>query len=57
MIWLFWVFWDINPCRIFNAKSFLHVYIQIMYDLVVVGFLAYNPRRLFNAKSVFTYIY
>ena len=23
-----WVLWHINPCKLFNAKSFLYVYIK-----------------------------
>ena len=28
MIWLGWVLWHINHCRLFNAKSSLYIYIK-----------------------------
>ena len=28
MIWLGWVLWHINHCRLFNAKSPLYIYIK-----------------------------
>ena len=28
-----WFLWYINPCRLFNAKSCLHIYILNEYDL------------------------
>ena len=41
IIWLGWVLWHINLCRLFNAKSSL--YIINIYDLVWLGFIAYQP--------------
>ena len=26
--WFGWVLWHINHCRLFNAKSFLYIYIK-----------------------------
>ena len=51
MIWLGWVLWHINHCRLFNAKSSLYKYIKyIGFDLVgfygistIVGYLMPNP--------------
>ena len=28
MIWFGWVLWQINHCRLFNAKSSLYIYIK-----------------------------
>ena len=28
-----WVLWHVNHCRLFNAKSFLYIYIEYIYDL------------------------
>ena len=51
MIWFGWVLWHLNQCRLFNAKSFLCIYIKyIGFDLVgfygistIVGYLMPNP--------------
>ena len=46
------VLWNINHCRLFNAESFLYIYIiyMIWFDLVwfygistIVGYLMPNP--------------
>ena len=42
LVWLGWVY-DINPCRLSNAKSSLYIYILNIYDLVGLGFKAYQP--------------
>ena len=50
MIWFGLVLWHINPCRLFNTKSFLYVYIKyIGFNLIVfygistiVGYLIPN---------------
>ena len=39
--WFGWVLWHINHCRLFNAKFCL--YICIIYDMVWLGFMAYEP--------------
>ena len=51
MIWFGLVLWHINDCRLFNAKSFLYIYIKyIWFGLVwsygismTVGYLMPNP--------------
>ena len=51
MIWVGWVLWGINHCRLFNAKSSLYIYIKYKwYGLVgvygistIVGYLLPNP--------------
>ena len=51
MIWLGWVLWHINHCRLFNAKSSFYIYIKyIWFGLVgyygistIVGYLMPNP--------------
>ena len=44
LVWLGWVLWHINPCRLFNAKSSLHLYIKYIWSgLVGLGFMAYQP--------------
>ena len=40
IIWFGWDLWNINHCRLFNVKSCLHTY---NYDLVWLGFMAYQP--------------
>ena len=52
MIWLGWVLWHINHCRLFKAKSSLYIYIKyIGFGLVgfygistIVGYLMPNPH-------------
>ena len=39
--WVSWVLWHINPCRLFNAKSYLYIYIK--YVGFWLGFMAYQP--------------
>ena len=54
MIWLGWVLWHINLCRLFNAKSSLYIYIKyIWFGWVGLGWVLWhiNLCRLFNAKS------
>ena len=51
MIWFGWFLWHINHCRLFNAKSTVHIYIKyIWFGLVgfygistIVGYLMPNP--------------
>ena len=49
LVGLGWVLWHINHCRLFNAKSYLYIYILNIYDFVLLGFI--NHSGLFNAKS------
>ena len=58
MIWLGWVLWHINHCRLFNAKSSLYIYILNIYDLLGLGWVLWHIKhcRLFNTKSSL-YIY
>ena len=58
-IWFGLVFWHINHCRLFNAKSSLCIYIKyIWFGLVWFGLVSWhiNNYRLFNTKSS-CYIY
>ena len=43
MIWFGWLLMHFNHCRLFNAKSFLYIYILNIYDLVWLAFMAYQP--------------
>ena len=51
MIWLGWVSWHINHCRLFNANSSLYIYIKyIRFSWVeiygistIVGYLMPSP--------------
>ena len=51
LVWFGWVLWHINYCWLFNAKSFLYIYIKyIWFGLVgfygistIVGYLMPNP--------------
>ena len=71
--WFGFVLWHINPCRLFNAKSYLYIkniwfvlvgfysistivgylmpnplytYILDIYDLLWLGFTAYQPLQV-----------
>ena len=55
MIWLGWVSWNSNHCRLFNAESSLYIYIYIyyiyiyilnVYDLAWLGIMAYQPLQV-----------
>ena len=49
------VLWHVNPCRLFNAKSSLYIFIKyISFDLVgfygistIVGYLMPNPLHTY----------
>ena len=49
-IWLIFVLWHINDCRLFDVKSSLslslalslYIYILSIYDLIWLGFMAYH---------------
>ena len=41
--WLVGFYLHHNHCRLFNDKSFLYIYILNIYDLVWLGFMAYQP--------------
>ena len=59
MIWfdLVSVWWHINLCSIFNAKSCLYIYIKyILFFFFVFVLWHINSFRLYNAKSSL-YIY
>ena len=44
LVWFDLVLWHINHCRLFNAKSSLHICIRYMlFGLVWFGFMAYQP--------------
>ena len=55
MIWLGWVLWHINHCRLFNAKSSLYIYIKYTgFGLIgfygistIVGYLMLNPFYIY----------
>ena len=56
MIWLGWVLWHINHCRLFNDKClFIHIY---KIDMIWFGWVLWHINHcwLFNAKSSL-YIY
>ena len=50
-MWLGWVLWHINHCKLFNAKSSLYMYIKSIgfgwvgfYGIsTIVGYLMPNP--------------
>ena len=56
MIWLVWVWWHMNHCRLFNAKSSLYIYIKfIWFGLVgfyglptLVGYSMPNPLYIYT---------
>ena len=54
LVWLGWVLWHINHCRLLIAKSFLYLYIKYIWFGLVWWHI--NLCRLLNAKS-FLYIY
>ena len=55
MIWFGWVLWHINHYMLFNAKSFLYIYIKyIGFDLrwfycipTIEGYLMLNPLNTY----------
>ena len=55
LIWLGWVLWHINHCRLFNAKSSLYIYIKyIWFGLVgfysistIVGYSMPHPLYIY----------
>ena len=52
-----WVSWHINPCRLFNAKSYVYIYIKyIWFGLVgistLVGYLMSNPIYTYIIKNM-----
>ena len=51
MIWFSWVLWNINHCRLFNAKSSLYIYIKYIW-FGLVGFYGISTfvGYLFYAK-------
>ena len=60
MIWFGWVLWQINHCRLFNAKSSLYIYIKyIWFGLVgfygrstIVGYLTPNPLYTYSIRYI-----
>ena len=58
-----WVLWYVNPCRLFNAKSSLYIYIKkLWFGLVVfygistlVGYLMPNPVYTYILKYMIWY--
>ena len=54
------VLWHINHCRLFNAKSFLHIYIKHMISLhiLLIRFLNEPELIFFGTKlNGFNYFY
>ena len=55
-IWLGWILWHINHCRLFNAKYFLYIYMKyIWFGLVgfhgistIVGYLIFFNTYILN---------
>ena len=60
MIWLDWVLWHINHCRLFNAKSSLYIYVKYIwfgwigfYGIsTIVGYLMPNPLYTLYVKYI-----
>ena len=65
MIWFGWVLWDINHCRLFNAKSFLYKSIEYIWFGLVgfygistsVVYLMPNPLYTYTHTHIYIYIY
>ena len=59
MIWLGWVLWHINHCRLFNAKSFLYIYIKYMiYKHILWITVLDEPELIFSIQlNDFIYFY
>ena len=49
LVWFGLVLWHINHCRLFNAKSFLYMYIKYIWFGLVLWYI--NHWGLLNAKS------
>ena len=57
MIWLVWVLWHINHCRLFNAKSSIYIYIYIYIQFGLVGFYGISTIvGYFMSNPIYTYI-
>ena len=51
-----WVLWHINHCRLFNAKSFLYIYIKYIW-FGLVGFYGISTIIIYlMANPLYTYI-
>ena len=63
MIWLGWLLWRINHCRIFNAESCLYIYIKYIwlgwvgfYGIsTIVGYLMPNPLSTYTKYDLSTH--
>ena len=45
MIWFGWILWHINYCRLLMPNP-VFTYILSIYDLVWLGFMAYQPLKV-----------
>ena len=54
--WFGWILWDINRCRLSNAKSFLYLFIKYIWFGLVLFYWIFNHCRVFNTKP-FLYLY
>ena len=49
MIWIDWVLWHMNHCRLFNAKSSLYIYIKY----IGFGWFGFYVSGTFVDREVF----
>ena len=58
MSWFGWVLWHINYCGLFNAKSFLYIYIRYLwFGLVWFGFMAYKQLMVIWCQIILIHTY
>ena len=59
MIWLGWVLWHINHCRIFNAKYSLYIYIKCIWfgSVRFYGISTTEGYLMPNPLYIYIYIY
>ena len=46
-VWFGWGLWHINPCRLFNAKSSLYIYIKYIWFVNILQLIFLNEPELF----------
>ena len=56
IIWLGWVLWHINHCRLFNAKSSLYIYTKYIWFALVGFYGISNIVGYLMPNHLYTYI-
>ena len=56
LVWVGWVLWHINHCRLFNAKSSLYIYIKYIWFGLVGFYVTSTLVGYLMPNSLYTYI-